>query len=321
MYYYQRSRRKNRQHQNEELKNEAERLPNSRSQSAHLTDEQVEQVLSAIRAAKSSTDLSSRSTTTTTDSMRSRSSSRPPPPSTPPPPLPKSKINQDVVRDDRQHVPTKPKFDEEMQKNSKVKNESAPKYYGSSSSSTTMRSRSSSRPPPPSTPPPPLPKFKKSPKTIATTSTKSKEIPKNPNHNLHSNYPKINDSSTEINMDITTNGCSNESLSSSTSLLSSSPKLAPNLKNDDTNANDSDDDDEPFEWVDNPTYDEKEDEDDENSEWSHNPTYSNPSDQEIKINFNEEDFNEENINIIPPISSVPSTPKVSVFQKIFHLLF
>jgi len=194
MYYYQRSRRKNRQHQNEELKNEAERLPNSRSQSAHLTDEQVEQVLSAIRAAKSSTDLSSRSTTTTTDSMRSRSSSRPPPPSTPPPPLPKSKINQDVVRDDRQHVPTKPKFDEEMQKNSTVKNESAPKYYGSSGSSTTMRSRSSSRPPPPSTPPPPLPKFKKSPKTIATTSTKSKEFPKNPNHNLHSNYPKINDS-------------------------------------------------------------------------------------------------------------------------------
>ena len=119
-------------------------------------------------------------------------------------------------------------------------------------------------------------------------------------------------------MDITTNGCSNESLSSSTSLLSSSPKLAPNLKNDDTNANDSDDDDEPFEWVDNPTYDEKED---ENSEWSHNPTYSNPSDQEIKINFNEEDFNEENINIIPPISSVPSTPKVGVFQKIFHLYF
>ena len=317
MYYYQRSRRKNRQHQNEELKNEAERLPNSRSQSAHLTDEQVEQVLSAIRAAKSSTDLSSRSTTTTTDSMRSRSSSRPPPPSTPPPPLPKSKINQDVVRDGRQHVPTKPKFDEEMQNNSKVKNESAPNYYGSSSS-TTMRSRSSSRPPPPSTPPPPLPKFKNSPKAIATTSTKSKEIPKYPNHNLHSNYPKINDSSTEINMDITTNGCSNESLSSSTSLLSSSPKLAPNLKNDDTNANDSDDDDEPFEWVDNPTYDEKED---ENSEWSHNPTYSNPSDQEIKINFNEEDFNEENINIIPPISSVPSTPKVGVFQKIFHLYF
>ena len=314
MYYYQRSRRKNRQHQNEELKNEAERLPNSRSQSAHLTDEQVEQVLSAIRAAKSSTDLSSRSTT---DSMRSRSSSRPPPPSTPPPPLPKSKINQDVVRDDRQHVPTKPKFDEEMQNNSKVRMESAPNYY---SSSTTMRSRSSSRPPPPSTPPPPLPKSKKSPKNIATTSTKkSKEIPKYPNHNLHSNCPKINDSSTEINMDITTNGCSNESLSSSTSLLSSSPKLAPNLKNDDANANDSDDDDEPFEWVDNPTYDEKED---ENSEWSHNPTYSNPSDQEIKINFNEEDFNEENIkNIIPPIPSVPSTPKVGVFQKIFHLLF
>jgi len=151
-----------------------------------------------------------------------------------------------------------------------------------------------------------------------------KKFQKNPNHNLHSNYPKINDSLTEINMDITANGCSNESLSSSTSLLSSSPKLAPNLKNDDTNANanDSDDDDEPFEWVDNPTYDKKEDEDDENSEWSHNPTYSNPFDQEIKINFNEEDFNEENIkNIIPPISSVPSTPKVGVFQKIFHLLF
>ena len=98
--YYQRSRRKNRHQNAEELKNissdAAERLP-SRSQSAHLTDEQVEQVLSAIRAAKSSTDLSRSTTTTTTSStttdMRSRSSSRPPPPSTPPPPLPKSKIH------------------------------------------------------------------------------------------------------------------------------------------------------------------------------------------------------------------------------------
>ena len=155
--YYQRSRRKNR-HQNEELKNisaPAERLP-SRSQSAHLTDEQVEQVLSAIRAAKSSADISSSSRTTTTASsttdMRSRSSSRPRPPSTPPPPLPKSKIHQDV---DRDHVP-KSKFDETIQMQ-KVKIEQP---------FCNMRSRSSSRPPPPSTPPPPLPKSKKSPKTI-----------------------------------------------------------------------------------------------------------------------------------------------------------
>ena len=130
------------------------------------------------------------------------------------------------------HVPTKPKFDDEMIQMQKVKIEQHP--YGTPCN---MRSRSSSRPPPPSTPPPPLPKSKKSPKTTKITTEKSP--PKNPNWisnirpyhhhtNLHSNDPKINDS--EINMDIT-NGCSNESSSSSLS----SPKLAPNLKNDDAN--------------------------------------------------------------------------------------
>ena len=87
----------------------------------------------------------------------------------------------------------------------------------------------------------------------------------------------------------------------------------------------ADENDEPFEWVDNPTYvDEKEDdENDEDSEWSHNPTYSDPSDQEIKINFTEDDSDDNINNIIssPISSSVPSTPKVGVSREFFGFYF